>query len=194
MEYLTELSNLIMSNVQYVLLGMTVMILLALIIFISINIKLARMNKKYNTMMKGMDEVNVEQLLLNHIAQVKENVIKVDELSKEYQRMKEDSKKHVQKVGVVRFNAFEDMVSAMLLVVMLTLVMQYSRKAVAGTDFTFQVALMATVSGGLYSVSGVFADVLGYSMYLYLITALAACSLIPILMWGKVIKHEQNDL
>ena len=91
-------------------------------------------------------------------------------------------------------NAFEDMVSAMLLVVMLTLVMQYSRKAVAGTDFTFQVALMATVSGGLYSVSGVFADVLGYSTYLYLITALAAFSLVPILMWGKVIKHEQNEL
>jgi len=91
-------------------------------------------------------------------------------------------------------NAFEDMVSAMLLVVMLTLVMQYSRKAVAGTDFTFQVALMATVSGGLYSVSGVFADVLGYSTYLYLITALAAFSLVPILMWSKVIKHEQNEL
>ena len=43
-------------------------------------------------------------------------------------------------------NAAEDMVSAMLLVVMLTL-MQYSRKHLAGTDFTFQVALMATVSG-----------------------------------------------
>lgn len=136
MEYLTELSNLIMSNVQYVLLGMTVMILLALIIFISINIKLARMNKKYNTMMKGMDEVNVEQLLLNHIAQVKENVIKVDELSKEYQRMKEDSKKHVQKVGVVRFNAFEDM----------------------GSDLSFAIALLdyqndGTVISSIYSRS-----------------------------------------
>lgn len=50
MEQLVELSNLIMRNVQYVLLGMTVMILLSLIIFISINIKLAKMNKRYRTM------------------------------------------------------------------------------------------------------------------------------------------------
>ena len=53
------------------------------------------------------------------------------------------------------------MISAMLLVVMLTLVMQYSRKRLAGTDFTFQVALMATVSGGLYSLSGILCDFFG---------------------------------
>ncbi|EXA66684.1 putative transport domain protein [Acinetobacter baumannii 348935] len=53
------------------------------------------------------------------------------------------------------------MISAMLLVVMLTLVMQYSRKHLAGTDFTFQVALMATVSGGLYSLSGILGDTRG---------------------------------
>ncbi len=136
MEYLTELSNLIMSNVQYVLLGMTVMILLALIIFISINMKLARMNKRYNTMMKGMDGVNVEQILLNHIEQVKETVIKVDQLSMDCQKIKENSKTHVQKVGVVRFNAFEDM----------------------GSDLSFAIALLdyqndGTVISSIYSRS-----------------------------------------
>ncbi|WP_204336720.1 hypothetical protein, partial [Proteus mirabilis] len=44
-------------------------------------------------------------------------------------------------------NALEDAFAAMLLVVMLTLVMDYSRKNYAGTDFTFQVSVMATVSG-----------------------------------------------
>ena len=136
MEYLTELSNLIMSNVQYVLLGMTVMILLALIIFISINMKLARINKRYNTMMKGMDGVNVEQILLNHIEQVKETVIKVDQLSMDCQKIKENSKTHVQKVGVVRFNAFEDM----------------------GSDLSFAIALLdyqndGTVISSIYSRS-----------------------------------------
>lgn len=136
MEYLTELSSLIMSNVQYVLLGMTVMILLALIIFISINMKLARMNKRYNTMMKGMDGVNVEQILLNHIEQVRETVIKVDQLSADCQNIKENSKKHVQKVGVVRFNAFEDM----------------------GSDLSFAIALLdhqndGTVISSIYSRS-----------------------------------------
>jgi len=80
-------------------------------------------------------------------------------------------------------NAAEDMISAMLLVVMLTLVMQYSRKALAGTDFTFQVALMATVSGGLYSLSGIFADVLGYAHYLLAITIISILSVVFILRW-----------
>ncbi|NNG99411.1 MFS transporter [Acinetobacter sp. ANC 5414] len=80
-------------------------------------------------------------------------------------------------------NAAEDMISAMLLVVMLTLVMQYSRKHLAGTDFTFQVALMATVSGGLYSLSGILGDLLGYADYLAFITLVAVICLLPVLKW-----------
>ena len=86
-------------------------------------------------------------------------------------------------------NAAEDMISAMLLVVMLTLVMQYSRKHLAGTDFTFQVALMATISGGLYSLSGLLGDALGYQNYLNLIVIIAIFCLIPIFRWMKVAKN-----
>src|SRR5690606_31102289 len=84
-------------------------------------------------------------------------------------------------------NAAEDMISAMLLVVMLTLVMQYSRKHLAGTDFTFQVALMATVSGGLYSLSGILGDFLGYADYLLLISLIACICLFPIVHWKSTL-------
>jgi low temperature requirement protein LtrA len=73
----------------------------------------------------------------------------------------------------------------MLLVVMLTLIMQYSRKHYAGTDFTFQVSIMATVSGVLYLVSGVVADVLGYYFYLIVICAVTILCLAPIFFWKK---------
>lgn len=84
-------------------------------------------------------------------------------------------------------NALEDAFSAMLLVVMLTLVMHYSRKEYAGTDFTFQVSVMATVSGLLYSFSGVIGDLLGYFHYLIAIVIIAVISLLPIFLW----KHEK---
>lgn len=84
-------------------------------------------------------------------------------------------------------NALEDAFSAMLLVVMLTLVMYYSRKEYAGTDFTFQVSVMATVSGLLYSFSGVIGDVLGYFHYLIAIVIIGVLSLLPIYFW----KHEK---
>lgn len=80
-------------------------------------------------------------------------------------------------------NALEDAFAAMLLVVMLTLVMHYSRKNYAGTDFTLQVSVMATVSGSLYSFSGVIADALGYFHYLIAIVSIAVLFLIPIYLW-----------
>lgn len=86
---------------------------------------------------------------------------------------------------IYSINAVEDASSSMLLVVMLTLIMQYSRQAWAGTDFTLQVAIMATVSGGLYMLSGVAADMLGYARYLSLISVIAMLSLYPIYRWKK---------
>ena len=83
-------------------------------------------------------------------------------------------------------NALEDMFAAMLLVVILTLVMQYSRKDYAATDFTFQVSLMATVSGMLYTVSGFAGDYLGYFNYLLLISLVAILALVPIYKWMKL--------
>lgn len=91
-------------------------------------------------------------------------------------------------VYVYAVNAFEDACSAMLLVVMLTLVMQYSRKQLAGTDFTFQVSLMATVSGGLYLISGVMAELAGYSHYLGVICAISVLCLWPIYYWKNQVR------
>ena len=88
-------------------------------------------------------------------------------------------------VVIYTINAAEDAVSAMLLVVMLTLVMQYSRLEYAATDFTFQVAVMATVSGVLYSLSGLIGDVLGYTNYLFLIVFIAIFCLVTIFRWMK---------
>ncbi len=88
-------------------------------------------------------------------------------------------------------NALEDAFSAMLLVVMLTLVMYYSRKEYAGTDFTFQVSVMATVSGLLYSFSGVIGDVLGYFHYLIAIVIIGVLSLLPIYLWKHAKLQEK---
>ncbi|OTG92081.1 MFS transporter [Acinetobacter sp. ANC 3813] len=103
-----------------------------------------------------------------------------------------DAAHAVQPWIIYAVNALEDMVSAMLLVVMLTVVMQYSRKHLAGTDFTFQVGLMATVSGGLYSMSGIAADALGYSSYLIAIVLVAALSTVPIGIWGRELRKTQQ--
>ncbi len=101
-----------------------------------------------------------------------------------------EAKHRVNEWVIYSINAAEDMISAMLLVVMLTLIMQYSRKQYAATDFTFQVAIMATVSGALYSISGIFADQFGYSLYLNFIVVCSLLSLITIWIWKKAAKND----
>jgi len=88
-------------------------------------------------------------------------------------------------------NALEDAFSAMLLVVMLTLVMHYSRKEYAGTDFTFQVSIMATVSGVLYSFSGVLGDAFGYFHYLIAIVIIGTVTLLLISLWKHAKLQEK---
>ncbi|MEM5354471.1 hypothetical protein, partial [Paraburkholderia caribensis] len=82
-------------------------------------------------------------------------------------------------------NAVEDLFAAMLLVVILTLIMQYSRKKYAGTDFTFQVSVMAMVSGSLYIISGVLGDYWGYQNYLIIIIVIAVILLFPAFIWKR---------
>ncbi|MCU4580208.1 MFS transporter [Acinetobacter gyllenbergii] len=94
-----------------------------------------------------------------------------------------ESQFYIAPVWLYVVNAIEDACSAMLLVVMLTLIMQYSRKPFAGTDFTFQVSIMATVSGFLYLFSGVIGDWLGYADYLLVICFISILCLSPIFYW-----------
>lgn len=108
MDYAAQLSALIMGNLQYVLLGMTGLIFLALIIFININIKLARLNKRYQKLMQGMEGVNIERLLHAHIDEVREAVERVDYLTAHCKELNIMCQNSIQKVGVIRFNAFDD--------------------------------------------------------------------------------------
>ncbi len=123
----------IMHSVPYILLGMTILILVALIVFININYKLSKMNKRYRKMMQGVEGANLEQVLMAHIEEVHRLVDRVDKLSSECRRMEERSQYCIQKLGVVRFNAFED----------------------TGSDLSFAVALLDANNDGVI-VSSIF--------------------------------------
>lgn len=99
---------LIMSNLPYIILGMTLLIMLALGVFISINLKLAKLNRRYKQMMQGAEGLNLENLLMQHISEVKRTKEKVDKMEDECKRLGNISRNCIQYVAIVRFNAFED--------------------------------------------------------------------------------------
>lgn len=82
-------------------------------------------------------------------------------------------------------NVIEHVASAMVLVAMLTIVMDYSRKRQAGSDFTFQVSVMATITGLTHIVSGALADWWGYGVHFMVSAGLALFCLWPMYIWRK---------
>lgn len=133
MDYLMQINLFIMNNLQNIILCMTGLIFIALIVFININMRLAKLNSRYEKMMKGMDGANIEKLLLEHISEVRQAVAKVDDLSKECSNMQKVLQLCIQKVGIVRFNAFED----------------------TGSDLSFAVALLDAQNNG-FVISSIF--------------------------------------
>lgn len=94
----------------------------------------------------------------------------------------------VEKWHFYAVNAYEECISAMSLVALLSIIMQYCRKQYAGTDFTIQVSIMTMISGVLYSFSGVLAEKLGYFNLLVLIVIVSMVMFLPKYYWYRLQK------
>lgn len=108
MAYTNLVADFLTGNLPYVLAVLAVLILCSLIVFININIKLNRLVKRYRRLMQGAEGRNLEGLLLSHIDEVRQASKECAALRRQCEDLAAQSHRAVQKVGVVRFNAFED--------------------------------------------------------------------------------------
>lgn len=127
MDFMAQFTIWLTANLQYVIITLTALILVALVVFISINMKLAKLNRRYQKMMQGTDGGNLESILFQHIDTVKTATAKVDVLEQETKRLDSRLRNCIQKLGVVRFNAFED----------------------TGSDLSFAVAILDSNDNGV---------------------------------------------
>lgn len=101
--------------------------LLSFIFGIVNSIRAGKMIRKYNKMMEGMEEKNLEELLTTHLKSVNKMFSRTLEIESEYKATKKMAEKSVQRLGVVRFNAFND----------------------TGSDLSFAVAMLDSFGDGL---------------------------------------------
>jgi hypothetical protein len=127
MNYMAQFTLLVNENLQYIILVLTALILIALITFIAINFKLAKLNRRYQKMMQGVQGENLERLLLGHIEEVRQAITQVDSLGRDVKRLDGTLRGCVQRVGIIRFNAFED----------------------TGSDLSFAVAMLNAENNGV---------------------------------------------
>lgn len=136
-----EIINFLKTDIY--LLVSTVLIILLFLGFIILLITNIRTKKQYKKFMEKLGNgTNIEEDLKKYIDQVEEVKAQNGEIMELYKGMKLDLKSCIQKIGIVRFNAFKDV----------------------GSDLSFALALLdekndGVVLNGIYSrdVSNIYA-------------------------------------
>ena len=128
------ISNFINANNELIILASAVVSVISLILLIYNLQRTGNIVKKYNKLMEGMENQNLEEMLTSHLKTVNKMFSKTLEIESEYKSARKMAEKSVQKIGVVRFNAFDN----------------------TGSDLSFAVAMLDSFGDGVV-ISSLFA-------------------------------------
>ncbi len=95
-------------EITYAVIGMAVLLLLVYVVAIILLVKLSNMKKKYKKMMTGIESADLEKMLLEHIAKVKQIESQNRDIEIDNEAIHAILQTTIQRVGIVRFAAFED--------------------------------------------------------------------------------------
>ena len=94
--------------IDYVVIGLIVALVALVAWVVVLQVRLSRLNRQYRHLMTGVDSGNLEEVLTQHIDEVRAAVEAVSTLETRTQRMDRTLKHSMQWMGVVRFNPFRN--------------------------------------------------------------------------------------
>lgn len=100
--------NIITANIEGIILGILAVMLIMIIGLVAINSKLNQSVKHYRSLMRGMKDRNLEEILNEHLSSVKLALSRIDEVELANKRLENIAKTCFQRMAVKRFNAFEN--------------------------------------------------------------------------------------
>jgi hypothetical protein len=90
----------------FVLLGVAVLALAGTLVWLAL--RLRKVEARYRALTAGTGGGNLEAVLTDHVAQVRDATGRVSELDESTRRLERASRSHLQRVGFLRFNPFRD--------------------------------------------------------------------------------------
>ncbi len=103
-----EIINSLENFSTYLILGNTILTLVLFIILVSTKSKLKKLNNRYKKFFKNSDDLNVERLVEENIDLCNEILNKNKDIESKINYIERNMLQCVQKVGIVRYNAFDD--------------------------------------------------------------------------------------
>lgn len=127
------LINIINENMNYIIIALLAMILLLFIIVISLMVTTRKLKKKYKRLTRGVNNKNLEELVISKFNEVDKASAKVDEAINQCKIIKDEIKGCVNKVSVIRYKAFSDI----------------------GSDLSFSIAILDSYNDGVI-ITGIY--------------------------------------
>lgn len=125
----------IIETYNVVIMGFTIILVLILfMLFISVNIKFKKFKFKYEKIMSETKEKSVEKMLCDVFNFTNETSLKNKELEYKLNKIERNMQNCIQKVGIIRYNAFEGV----------------------GSDLSFVIALLDDNDNGVV-INGIYA-------------------------------------
>jgi hypothetical protein len=124
---MNHLSNVLEEYSYFIITACTVLSLLSLTIVIINSLKTRKIIRKYKRLMRGMDNKNLESMLTHQLERIQNVVNRIENLEQRHQSVVHELESCIQKVGVMRYNPFEQM----------------------GSDLSFSIALLDKMGNGV---------------------------------------------
>ena len=102
------LANLVEMQKDMVVLVLSLVLLVSIAVFVAASARTRRLEKRYRTLLGGAEGRNVEVLLLDYIARTDSLSAQLEQTRSELTDLGNVCQQHVQKVGILRYNAFDD--------------------------------------------------------------------------------------
>lgn len=109
MEYFEYLKQLTDQYMPELVLAAAVMALLSLILVCINWLRTGKILRKYKRLMRGVDNKNLEALLYEHLANLQQGLTRLKDAELSLTELKSKLGCCIQRVGIIRYNAFEQM-------------------------------------------------------------------------------------
>lgn len=95
-------------NVE-IIFGLILCLLLLLILYLIAQLRISSITKKYNRLTEGVEAASLEDMLIQHLDEVKEVKGQLSDIKSYCEEINIRMKQSLQRIGFIRYNAFNDM-------------------------------------------------------------------------------------
>lgn len=115
----------------YIFLALTAIVIILIILVIALFKSVGKVENKYRKFMRGVNNKNLEELVVGYLDKIDEVKSNSDKLKEAYDNLNKRVKGCIQKISIIRFRAFEDV----------------------GSDLSFSIALLDDDNSGVIITS-----------------------------------------